>query len=378
MALFSFTDIKFSSKSDARSSSNRLTGDSAYDYNIMKYPIDLGDVGKGHYMVIHVNQQRNTKFKVPLSGDLPTIFENRQRFGASNIPTAALDVVNKIGQEINRFTKTNTIKNVELPQNFDISFLRTIERTVESIALYMPDTLNYSHTQSYSDLSISGAIAAGVSTIQSIDEIKENLKNMNIGGLANNFSPFIARAFQGSDLFRSVFAGVAGKVINPMMELIYTSPAFREFRFSFMFYPRSEKEAQEVQRIINRLKFHQAPEIDLDDGGIGFFLVPPSEFDIKFYYNGKENPNIPKMSTCVLTALDVNYAPSGFAAYEVPGESASLGRTGMPVGIQLDLLFKETEIMTKNNFSEKKVQNYTEQQIQEYNRASQAGEFGTS
>jgi len=134
--------------------------------------------------------------------------------------------------------------------------------------------------------------------------------------------------------------------------MIYTSPSFREFRFDFVFHPRSEKEAMEVQNIINRFYFHQAPEVL--DKGAGFFLIPPSEFDILFYYNGGINPNIPKISTCVLTGVDVNYAPNGFAAYEVQGQmTPEPGKTGMPVSITLSLNFKETEIMTKNNFKMK-------------------------
>ena len=37
-----------------------------------------------------------------------------------------------------------------------------------------------------------------------------------------------------------------GGVINPMLELIYQSPRFREFQFDFTFYPRDEKEALNV------------------------------------------------------------------------------------------------------------------------------------
>jgi hypothetical protein len=121
-----------------------------------------------------------------------------------------------------------------------------------------------------------------------------------------------------------------------------------------MMYPRSSKEALEVQRILNRLRFHQAPEILKEGaGGFGsFFLVPPSEFDIEFYYNGRINPNIPKISTCVLTSIDTDYAPNGWAAYEVPSDRGNsvLGKTGMPVGIRLSLNFQETEILTKDNF----------------------------
>jgi hypothetical protein len=113
-----------------------------------------------------------------------------------------------------------------------------------------------------------------------------------------------------------------------------------------------------VQKILNRLQFHQAPEINTDSNG--FFLVPPSEFDIQFYYNGKENPNIPKISTCVLETIDVDYAPNGFSAYEVMGENVpGVGRTGMPVAIRLSLQFKETEYLLKDHFGGKRSTNFT-------------------
>jgi hypothetical protein len=118
-----------------------------------------------------------------------------------------------------------------------------------------------------------------------------------------------------------------------------------------LFYPRDEKEAAEVQNILERLRFHQAPEIKSNSGG--FFLVPPSEFDIKFYYNGGENPNIPPITTCVLKSIDIDYAPDGWSAYESPADfgKPKLGRTGMPVAIRLVLGFEETEIMTKDSYN---------------------------
>jgi hypothetical protein len=81
-------------------------------------------------------------------------------------------------------------------------------------------------------------------------------------------------------------------------------------------------------------------------------LIPPSEFDIKFYYAGKQNSNIPQIASCVLKNVQVNYAPRGWSAYEVPGEnSPSLGRTGMPVAIQMSLQFTETTYITKEDFA---------------------------
>jgi hypothetical protein len=165
----------------------------------------------------------------------------------------------------------------------------------------------------------------------------------------SSIAPFIANyAAQrsGQPILKALAAAGTGLVTNPMLELIYSSPSFRNFSFSFMLYPRSEKEAQQVQKILETLRFHSAPEIKNNTGG--FFLIPPSEFDISFMYNGSANPNIDKISTCVLTNMSVDYAPKGFHAYEVGGENdAKLGRTGMPVGIGLTLSFMETQILTK-------------------------------
>ena len=73
-------------------------------------------------------------------------------------------------------------------------------------------------------------------------------------------------------------------------------------------------------------------------------LIPPSEFDIKFYYSDSsggfaENPNIPRLSSCVLTNTQIDYAPQGmFAAFE--GD-------GAPVNIKLTLSFREVDLITR-------------------------------
>jgi hypothetical protein len=218
----------------------------------------------------------------------------------------------------------------------------------------MPDTLAFNYSQSYSDITLGGdltaaALAGGSSIVDAINNNPGDIKGAAKEGL-QNLSPFVLSVLGQSN--KQLNAGIIAAtqmVQNPMMELLYTSPAFRTFQFDFMFYPRDEQEAVEVQKILDKLRFHQAPEIA--ENTKSFFLVPPSEFDIKFYYNGKENPNIPRISTCVLETISVDYAPNGFSAYEVQNEPyPSIGRTGMPVAIRLSLQFKETEYLTKQHY----------------------------
>ena len=207
----------------------------------------------------------------------------------------------------------------------------------------MPDSLKFSYGQSYRPLELgSGTLAMGAAFASSGYETIVNKDASTIAPFIANF----AAQKSGQPILKALAAAGTGLVTNPMLELIYSSPSFRNFSFNFMLYPRSEKEAEQVQKILDTLRFHSAPEIKRNTGG--FFLIPPSEFDISFMYNGRPNPNIDKVSTCVLTDISVDYAPKGFHAYEVGGENdAKLGRTGMPVGIGLSLTFMETQILTK-------------------------------
>ncbi len=397
MAFFNLTDIKI------KDSKRNFESQSRFGTSILRYPLDIGSLDKGHYMIIHINKQIKSRFKTGIDTEnIPTIFQNQNQNGSYGLSvvgpnisrisgdTAALEFVqnginqastlgNRIKAEANDLeeglTKELTEKalsgGIALFQgmkNTGIEYfnllgqgkgLRTIERTTDSIALYMPDTLNFSNNQQYSTMEFGSsplaylnAAAAGYSNIKDIEGNTPKLT-----AFTQNITPFILNRLSNrllGNVGTGLFAAASGSVLNPQLEMIYTSPSFREFRFDFMLYPRSSQEAYEVQLILSRLRFHQAPEIYKEGAGAlgGFFLVPPSEFDIEFYYNGRINPNIPKISTCVLTSIDTDYAPNGWAAYEVPGDAGEplLGSTGMPVGIRLSLNFQETEIMTKDNF----------------------------
>lgn len=351
MALFSFSDISFESLN--RAFDTGVQFDNAYKYNIYRFPSDVGNTDRGHYMVININKQRSSEITgvsgLTETGDLPTVISNRLDFG---IPT--------FGSLLGSAFGDSTIKSIAdwagasgTYEDFSVSFTRTTKRVQDTIALFMPDTLLFQQNQGYSDLELTGKLAAltsaGGSVVDTI--MGASLSNMGetLKKLGGNLSPALATKIRDNPALYSSFVAFTGKTVNPMLELIYTSPEFRTFQFDFKMCPRDEKEAAAVQDIINKLYFHQAPEISKQ--GQGFFLVPPSEFDLSFYYNGKVNPNIPKISTCVLTGINVNYAPNGFTAYEVQGEtSPQKGRTGMPVTIELSLFFKETEVMTKDNY----------------------------
>ena len=386
MGLFTLTDIKFESNSVNRTRSGDLGVAPEYTNNILKYPIDIGAVDKGHYMIFHINVQDKTEYAVNFASNPDSkVQADRKRLqtrtGAVNIGGNLSEVIeylkNNVVDPLNQKSKINDefsklvdkalsylpidIRNQiklgstkfinELSALNNAKFLRTTKRTTDSVALYMPNTLNFAQTQGFGGLVLGNDLANKVASVGKV------MFNPDSGV---NLTPFIQEGITGliggvigGDTAKAIFASLAGVTRNPRMEMIYTGPGeFRTFRFSFMFYPRSASEAREVQAIIARFNFHQVPEIKT--GTAGYFLVPPSEFDIKFYYNGSVNPNIPEITTCVLKTVDVDYAPNGFQAYEIGDSDVMVGGTGMPVGIRMDLLFEETAIMTKLDFADKR------------------------
>lgn len=397
MSILSFLDTAYDTYQHSLRTGgpNSLTNNTKYDYNTLRYPLDVGNYDKGHYVVIHINTQNQTQFQFDYSGDKTSYVEDTLKItqkrgqitsGASfgtilditkdlasqtQFTKDAYDkVVNLNGSDISKFATTdnkilnsgiNAVGSVyqiakDLGDNLaNNPSVRTTRRVTDSIALYMPNALSFDYNQSYNSLNTSAGLAAGImSAIQSAKDTHSAGGGQN--EIIKNVSPFVLNAVSNAlnlgDFGKSQIYGMIQMVQNPRLELIYSKPDFRTFRLDFQFYARDEKEALEVQNILERLRFHQAPEIKSNSGG--YFLIPPSEFDIKFYYNGKINPNIDPVSTCILTSMRIDYAPNsnGFVAYESLNElNPSLGRTGMPVNINLSLDFTETLYVTKDKYS---------------------------
>jgi hypothetical protein len=414
MAAFSLGDIKITSD-PTRGPLGSLSG-TEFATTTLRYPKDLGSTDKGHYMVIYIKKQSSLSDEtsvgstagVPLASagaanllnqnqslgsgivssvvnSVPVVketvgvvqgFNNGFVSGVSNLLNTIFGSSNFSSSSlsgggsgfVNTSAQSESIINRSIKQKQGVSvFLDSVRKTqltTDAIALYMPDTLLFQYNQSYDEMKPGNSIAGQIGT--AIGDYINNSTNAqaasSLGGLGSaagiaaleklQSNTKAGKFFANQDVAKIAAYKALGGVINPMLELIYQSPRFREFQFDFTFYPRDEKEALNVQNIIERLRYHQAPDLPtLNGASSSAILIPPSEFDIKFYYGGSQNPNIDTIGTCVLTGINVNYAPNGFQAYEMPTNSnPTLGGTGMPVAINLQLNFRETVILTKKDF----------------------------
>jgi hypothetical protein len=197
MAFFGFSDITFDKGSPSRRGPLGDLVKSQFTTSTLRYPLDVGNYDKGHYMVFYIRQQDKTSKEFrrdPVSDDLinsgagiakggisaQNALGNIQNSVANEINGALNKLTNSITSGINQITQAVGLGSLSNPfGQSSISFgggssasqaifenklkaitgnrlelLRTTQLTTDAIALYMPDTLLYSHSQSYDQLSL--------------------------------------------------------------------------------------------------------------------------------------------------------------------------------------------------------------------------------
>lgn len=314
---------------------NKDLGQSKYDFNYRVFPEDLATDYNGHYMVININ--------VPVRGIVDASASIRGSYYNTTGPTGSTFSATVLPNEFSKVDNlrfgnaqpiTGAAAGAATRENFALK--RGTRRIAESIALHMPTPVMFSSLNQYEEISMTsiagqiGKLGAGF-----VGTAAGAIINRNVNGaLATGAG--VTRFLNAAGNVIRQGAAIAGNPINPRIEVLFSTTAQRQFVFEVLMAPRNEKESLTMKRIIETIRFHAAPEID--STLLVPTYIPPAEFDITFYNKGKENTNIPRINTCVLERIDVDYAPSGVY---------STFRNGHPVAARMSLSFREVEIIHK-------------------------------
>lgn len=213
---------------------------------------------------------------------------------------------------------------------------RPVKQLKTAICLYMPNQLNIRYSMQYEEESMATAqmlVKGGQAIVQALSG--------NFGKALDQAQPVVANfaLTNGGNAAKAIGLG-SGIAANPKKEQIFKGVDFRTFQISYQFFPRDDKEEENVRNIIHAFKYHMHPEFK---DGDGFLYIYPSEFDIVYYTGGQENKNIHKHTSCVLKEMSVNYTPQGqFNALQ----------TGMPVQVNVDMTFLELALATKDKIGQ--------------------------
>jgi hypothetical protein len=136
---------------------------------------------------------------------------------------------------------------------------------------------------------------------ESLNAMTSLVKDSSIGDLGRLYLTEQIIGVQG------LFSRATGKILNPNLELLFSTPTLRPFTFNFKLSPRDEEEGAEVKKIIRFFKQGMAPRVQSNN----LFLNAPYVFSIKYMMgNRKEHGGIGKIKHCALQNCTVDYTPN--------------------------------------------------------------------
>jgi len=130
----------------------------------------------------------------------------------------------------------------------------------------------------------------------------------------------------------------ARKSVNPVTQLMYKSPALRQFQFSWTLKPKNAKQALLVSQFVKDVREASYPTF-MNDGGVevsGFFNYP-SEFEVRVY--GGSNKILVNTIACACTSLQVQYDTEG---------NVYTHQDGRPVTTSITISLQETGLLNRN------------------------------
>ena len=347
--------------------------ESSNDLSVVKYPSDLGEKtdtsknAKNHWVTFRIYDIEPAAIKSASTG-----FANNQTVlgisdkaaiavgtlgVAAGIAGAVLGSESAAGNKALSVGAFSVLGAVGLGLGFTVS--PQISKIKSCISLYMPDTLTAAYDANYEEMSLTQDLGAAITTLRAVGNIADGVlsglgKGNSLGGDPNVVQAAVAAASAigvpgvNVENLGTLLQRAQGYAINPQLQMVYRGTGLRSFQLSFTFTPKSKDEGIQVNNIINQFRFYFSPSLGQSAGKNtqattnSMFLIPPSIFEIDFYVNGQRSLNLPRYGRCVMTALDVNHAPNGFATYE---DSTMLQTT-------LQMSFKEMDILTRDNFKD--------------------------
>ena len=319
-----------------------------YTTKNFSFPIDVeaapGMGNQGHYMIFEINKQLGAKLG----------------FGTSESRASAERQMKQAQKQYAAETKTHVQQ--DYPDDPDEEYSSSVEvqanRAVKNstafvkrrptvtldtaIALYMPPQVQVSYGADYVDteIGVGASIAAAAYDDLQSDKGMADVVNAGLKKLGPELSDGLIRKALGAvDMIPGLEGAMEvvemkrGFIRAPQMELAFKGIPKRAFSYDFKMMPKSAEEAEMIQKIILAFKTNMLPEMHDNNARR---LKMPSTFEIKYMYNGNDNPHLHKISTCVLESMNVSYGGDRYKTYE----------GGVPVETSISLSFKEMDLIT--------------------------------
>lgn len=329
-----------------------------FGVNLYRYPSDLGNNDLLHYVEFSINVRGKSKFssnrlfevkRNPDSANLSTEEIGKVAATAGAVATGVLagGLAKKFAQKYGKTGAAATdVGSSAIGVGVGLGAAAVTSKAINSSSLLSPDTsyrisdvialhvdssptVRYSMNYANKELgTLAGIIKGGV---------QETMKNIVANGETQQalFATFakLPGALGMVDV-QTALSASSKTSLNPFKEVVFESVDFRSFAFRYKFLPKNKQESEAIRNIIHLFKFHMHPELSPNK----LFFIYPSEFQVTYYFESSENSYFHKFAPCSLESMDVTYGGETFSSFD----------DGNPTEINMTLVFRELEIITKD------------------------------
>ena len=297
--------------------------------DIMKYPQDM-DVNQDHFKIMKYNyQRRDVNASKPRRNEtqVETLSDGTQVERTVSVAGDSVVGSKLMGSVLLPMPKVTDVNGVEWGKSeLTISGLAAIGAV--DIATQQGKFAGKSEEEKQRDANIKKELT----DLRGISPSGSSAKNFASATYTQIVSKLAGFAF-GTDLDADTYlARSGGRVLNPNAEMLFQGPVIRDFSFSFLMIARSQKEGDEIRKIIRFLKLGMAPKFINTT-----FIINPDIFMFQYKSGGGQNDVLDTVNRfnpggLALTTMAVDYAPNGYwSAY----------RDSQPVAVKMDLSFTE-------------------------------------
>jgi len=275
--------------------------------------------------------------------------ETEERGGITNRPIGAYETYNQIAAAA---IAENDTEIAEINKSLFRGFSYDRDESRGHIDLFFPLALIFNDNINYNDANLNFLGAASINALQNSSSIlgagasaiQESFKTLfdfarsDVGDQAAALGVSRLASKIAPEGLRNALNLSLGIRVNPNTRTLFTGVGIRQFTFQFKFIPTSQKESEEVERIIRVFREEAYPDVFDANSDLPFGYKFPNVFKISFKHKG-QTANMPKLEFCYLRQVQHVYNPTG----------PNFHRDGRPNEIDVTLLFSEIRALNKKD-----------------------------
>jgi hypothetical protein len=206
--------------------------------------------------------------------------------------------------------------------------------TIAKVRLPVPTSLTDNYGVNYSEEALGTGVGASLNAAAGGDMsgLAGTVAASTLAAGIEGNSPIGKAAIASGEQVASAMSGIA---LNPFLTIMFKSPQYKEYTFSWRLFPKNNTEAITIRNIATLIRYHMLP--DRSSGFGGAILTWPSLVRCQIVAKGNE---LYQFKYGVIKDFHVNYAPDG---------TPSFYKDGQPTAVEMSLHIQEVEYFIKSN-----------------------------